>query len=135
MAHDQDFYALLELDTLALTNLHRSEKIKQWVEEKTCYLIECNKIISAYGVLNYSFFEFGFIPMLTVRENFRQKHHGISLITYFQEICATPKLFTSTNQSNIPMQQLLIKAGFNNSGYIENLDEDDPELIFIYQKC
>lgn len=44
----------------------------------------------------------------------------------------TQKIFTSTNQSNTATQQLLIKAGFIPSGYIENLDDNDPELIYCY---
>lgn len=56
------------------------------------------------------------------------------LITYFQQKIATEKLFTSTNQSNVPMQNLLIQLGFVESGYIENLDEGDAELIFCFIK-
>lgn len=48
--------------------------------------------------------------------------------------CPQPKLFTSTNRSNLPMRALLLKAGFIESGYIENLDENDPELVFFYPR-
>ena len=44
---------------------------------------------------------------------------------------ATSKLFTSTNLSNKPMQLLLAKLGYTLSGYIENLDPDDPELVYF----
>jgi len=45
--------------------------------------------------------------------------------------CQSGKLFTSTNQSNVPMQRLCDRLGFVKSGYIENLDEGDPELIYV----
>ena len=45
--------------------------------------------------------------------------------------CRTPKLFTSTNQSNIPMQRLLATLEFARSGFIENLDEGDPEVVYF----
>jgi hypothetical protein len=48
-----------------------------------------------------------------------------------EQRCTTPKVFTSTNQSNTPMQGLLGKCGFSPSGVIENLDEGDPELLFM----
>jgi len=52
------------------------------------------------------------------------------LIGHFQAMCAGSKLFTSTNMSNRVMQDLLIRAGFRPSGYIDNLDENDPEIVF-----
>ena len=45
--------------------------------------------------------------------------------------CQTGKVFTSTNQSNLPMQRLCDRLGFIKSGYVENLDEGDPELIYV----
>ena len=49
---------------------------------------------------------------------------------YLISICQTPKLFSSTNQSNRPMQALFAKAGFEQSGMIHNLDPDDPEIVY-----
>ena len=43
----------------------------------------------------------------------------------------TAKLFTSTNQSNLGMQALLVRLGYEPSGIVHNLDEDDPELIYV----
>ena len=40
-------------------------------------------------------------------------------------------MFTSTNQSNLPMQRLCDRLGYVKSGYVENLDEGDPELIYV----
>ncbi len=69
--------------------------------------------------------------MLVVEVSFRLQGHGTALIRHFEEMNATPKLFTSTNRSNIPMQNLLAKLGFSPSGIIENLDEDDDELVYF----
>jgi hypothetical protein len=41
------------------------------------------------------------------------------------------KLWTSTNQSNQAMRLLLPRLGFIESGRIDNLDEGDPELVFV----
>jgi hypothetical protein len=50
-----------------------------------------------------------------------------------EQRCKTAKLFTSTNQSNKPMQVLLNRLGYRPSGVIENLDEGDPELVYMKQ--
>ncbi len=86
--------------------------------------------IAAYGVLTNHFFGSPFIEILMVGSQFRRHGLGIGLISHLRAICSGPKLFTSTNMSNVPMQALLIKAGFKPSGYIDNLDENDPEIVF-----
>nr|WP_207930214.1 hypothetical protein [Pseudomonas aeruginosa] len=49
-----------------------------------------------------------------------------------QEQCrVAEELFTSCNRSNLPMRRLLEREGFQPSGVIDNLDEGDPELVFV----
>ena len=43
----------------------------------------------------------------------------------------TNQLFTSTNRSNIPIRDLLVKEGWQFSGELVGLDPDDPEMIFF----
>lgn len=43
----------------------------------------------------------------------------------------TAKLFTSTNESNVAMQRLCDRLGYVRSGFIENLDERDPEVVYF----
>lgn len=48
-----------------------------------------------------------------------------------ESICRTPKLFTSTNLSNVRMQALLNKLGYTLTGTVHNLDEGDPEIFYF----
>lgn len=49
------------------------------------------------------------------------------------QMAKTSKVFSSTNQSNKRMQQLFHNLGFVKSGVIDNLDEGDPEIIYMKQ--
>ena len=69
--------------------------------------------------------------MLQVHENFRRRGIGSALMNYATTKCKEEKLFTSTNQSNTPMQRLLEKLKYERSGIIYNLDPGDPELIYF----
>ena len=69
--------------------------------------------------------------MLYVHPEFRRQGIGSALIRHLVKECRTPKLFTSTNQSNFRMQRLLAMLDFDRSGFIENLDEGDPELVYF----
>jgi ribosomal protein S18 acetylase RimI-like enzyme len=66
-----------------------------------------------------------------ISPSFRGNGVGRALLRHFVGECRTDKLWTSTNQSNIPMQALLSAEGFQRSGIIENLEEGDPELIYF----
>ena len=45
-----------------------------------------------------------------------------------ESLCRTPKLFTSTDFSNLPMQSLLNRTGFALGGVIYNLDDSDTHF-------
>lgn len=95
-----------------------------------CYVVVATQVLG-YGVLEYTFFENGFVSMVYVHPNSRQRGVGIGLMRYLEATCQTPKLFTSTNLSNLPMQSLLAKLGYRLSGVIHDLDEGDPELVYV----
>jgi len=92
---------------------------------------DAEKKIIGYGVLNYTFFHHGSIDMLYVDAAYRRGGAGAALLAHLEALCQTPKLFTTTNLSNLPMQSLLEKLGYVQSGVIHNLDEGDPEMVYF----
>ncbi len=125
-----DLESLVALDTIAATSPERQAHIRSWIDAGSCHVVETNGIVAAYGVLTYHFFSTGFIELIMVGAQFRRQGHGAALVAHFKAICRTPKLFSSTNLSNQGMQTLLRSAGFRTSGYIDDLDEGDPEIVF-----
>ncbi|NHZ39736.1 GNAT family N-acetyltransferase [Massilia sp. CCM 8693] len=126
-----DLEPLVALDTVAASDPGRCVQIRQWIDNRTCYVAHTGDAVGAYGVLAYHFFGNGFIEMVMVGERFRRQGLGMALVRYFQACCTTPKLFASTNLSNQRMQELLKTAGFRTSGLIDNLDDNDPEIVFF----
>ena len=49
---------------------------------------------------------------------------------YLGTLCRSDRLWISTNLSNQPMQKLIAGEGFKMSGFIDDLDPGDPELIY-----
>ena len=126
-----DADAIVAFDQVATSEPARVEFIHDQINSSACYVAVIDANVVAYAVLNYKFYDNGWIEMLYVHPQFRRQGIGSALIRHLIDQCRTPKLFTSTNQSNVPMQQLLATLGFDRSGFIENLDEGDPELVYF----
>ena len=132
LATVSDMAALLTIDTVAAHDVRRVELLQQWVAARTCHLLLVDAVPAAYGVLHHHFFDSGFIEMLMVAEHARRQGLGKSMLRHLMGICARPKLFTSTNRSNLPMRALLARNGFIDSGRIDNLDPGDPEWVMFH---
>lgn len=126
-----DYDAIAALDDVAQREPARRAFIKRAIEQRNAYVVVQGASVVGYAVLEYTFYENGFISMLYVDARYRRMGLGTALMQHLERICRTPKLFTSTNQSNTEMQALLDKLGYARSGFIENLDEGDPELVYF----
>ena len=131
LANDRDVEDLCSLDLIAVREKKRREFIGRSVASNTCYVAVANNEVIGYGVLNYTFFGNGSIDMLYVHSDHRRRGAAEALLRYLESLCETPKLFITTNLSNLAMQSLLVKLGYALSGVIHNLDEGDPELVYF----
>ena len=130
LAQAEDMDAILAFDHLAEQEKEREEFIRRLVGQGACYVAVQGSLLG-YAVLEYTFFEQGFISMLYVRADHRRSGVGTALMQHMESLCHTRKLFTSTNLSNRPMQALLARLGYHLSGVIHDLDEGDPELVYV----
>ena len=132
-AVENDIEVLCALDDVARRDDERLAFIRREVVSDHCFVAVIHATVVGYGVLNYSFYNNGCIDMLYIHSDHRRHGAGTALIRYMESQCRTPKLFTSTNQSNLPMKSLLEKLGYESSGVIHNLDEGDPEIVYFKQ--
>ncbi|MGD1904811.1 MAG: GNAT family N-acetyltransferase [Leptolyngbyaceae cyanobacterium] len=131
IAMTTDATAIIAFDHVAASESARVQFIHDQIKSSACYVAVIDANVVAYAVLNYKFYDNGWIEMLYVHPRFRRQGIGSALICHLINECRTAKLFTSTNQSNFPMQRLLATLEFERSGVIENLDEGDPEWVYI----
>jgi len=122
---------MVELDAFAKSNVSRGELIREAVERRQCLVAVESGSVVGYLVLTHGFFGNGFVSLVVVSPEHQRKGIALLLLVAAESLCKTDKLFTSTNRSNVASQQLISKAGFLRSGVIENLDEDDPELVYF----
>ncbi len=130
LAAENDVDEICSFDHIAQQSDHRQIFIRRSVVAKNCYIASDRQVVG-YAVLEYSFYETGFVSMLYVHSDWRRHGVGTALLRHLESICQTDKLFTSTNLSNLRMQALLAKLGYKLSGVIHDLDEGDPELVYV----
>ena len=126
-----DLDAIISFDHVANSDPGRVEFIRQALSSKLCLVVEEDHQVNAYAVLDYSFFGCGFVSMLYVATTARRRGIGRRLMNTMEANCKTTKLFTSTNETNIPMRALLESLGYIPSGTIYNLDPGDPEMVYF----
>ena len=127
----EDRDSIIAFDCIAHSNAERVEFIERALRSATCLVADQDGTIIGYVVLEYTFYDQGFVSMLYVAEPARRRGVGRTLMREIETRCRTAKLFTSTNESNDPMQSLLRSLGYVPSGVIHNLDPGDPELVFF----
>ena len=134
IAQSVDIDSIVELDPIARQEPGRRTFIAQAVAAGQCWAATAAEdalALVGYGVLDRSFFGHDFIPLIVVKRSARRRGVATAIMRTLELQCQGGKLFTSTNRSNIAMRQLLGRLGFIRSGQIENLDDGDPELVFV----
>ena len=128
-----DLDRLVALDHIALREVTRIARIQRGIDRGTCWVADDNNGRPlGYALLNKkAFFGFDFLELLYVELSARRRGVGRALIEHLERECTTAKLFTSTNESNTAMREILARLGYHWSGVIYNLDKNDPEFIFV----
>ncbi|WP_326671695.1 MULTISPECIES: GNAT family N-acetyltransferase [unclassified Streptomyces] len=131
-ASETDADALARIDSVAAEGDEaRRRNIRNWCRQGLAAVAEDESGPLGYCVVEYTFFEQGFVTMLMVAPAARGRGVGGRLLADAAASCSAPKLFTSTNVSNQPMQRLLQRAGWSPVGLLHGLDEGDPELFYL----
>jgi len=130
LADPKDVPAMLECDPYARQHPARGRQVDQAVARGEGWVEVAQGQVVGYLLLNHDFFEYGFVALVAVAPWQQRQGVALRLLLAAEQACRTPRLFISCNQSNQASRAMIAKAGFHPSGVIENLDEQDPELIF-----
>jgi GNAT superfamily N-acetyltransferase len=101
-------------------------------EQASLVAVEHGEIVGFLGVRPGSFYQRDFIDLLFVATSRRRCGIGRALVRAALRGASTPRVFTSTNESNTPMRQLLRSEGWIPSGVLTGLDDGDPEHVFFH---
>jgi GNAT superfamily N-acetyltransferase len=127
--HHQE--TLVALDALIMGNEERRMSFVAAIDDGQMLIAQQDEHLVGLLKLDHHFFGQPFIDLLEVHPEYRRCGVGSALLAAAEARCAPGKLFTSTNQSNLPMQALCAVRGYLAAGVVLHLDPGDPELIFV----
>ena len=127
----KDLESLVEIDRGGLGSDERRRFLEEALGRGECFIANIDGRPVGFAVLDRSFFRQPYMSLLIVHPAHRRQRIGRALVHHLEAVCPSDKLFTSTNASNVVMQRFCKALGFVRSGIVENLDEDDPELIYL----
>jgi GNAT superfamily N-acetyltransferase len=128
----RDIARLRDFDPMARQDADRRALLARWTAEGDVQIGMLDGDVVGFAVVTEHFFHQPFIELVMVGESHRRRGYGRALVGHCVDLFPGGKVWTSTNESNTPMQALLAQSGFSSSGRIDNLDPGDPELIFVH---
>ena len=84
------------------------------------------------GMLAYrtDWFQCTFVTLVSVREDYRKRGVARALYRAVEDMSPSPRLFSSTEETNAVSIQMHTALGFQSSGHIDNLPQGYRELLF-----
>jgi GNAT superfamily N-acetyltransferase len=101
-------------------------------ERASLVALESGAVAGFLAVRPRHLYDRDFIDLLLVAPASRRRGIGRALMRAALRNASTPRVFTSTNECNTPMRELLRSEGWTLSGILTGLDEGDPEHVFLH---
>jgi GNAT superfamily N-acetyltransferase len=96
------------------------------------HLLVAEEAGEVVGVLAYrtDWFQCAFVGLVSVRGDFRRRGIARALYKMFEGLSPSPRLYSSTEETNARAIRMHTALGFAPSGHIDNLPQGYRELLF-----
>jgi len=131
LATQADAQTILQFDESARAQRERVNFIYRTVASRHCHVVTAAGQTIGYGVLEYNFFDHGFISTLYVRQDQRRRGAASALLTHLERICKTPRIFTALAADNAVGEALLRGQDYSPTGTLEHVDEQGTLKVYF----
>ena len=119
-----------ELAALAIGEERAGAFIKSHMERHHLIVAEAADEIVGFLAYRTDWFQCTFVSLVVVREDFRRKGIAREFYRTVETVSLSPRVFSSTEETNAASIQMHSALGFSPSGYIDNLPQGVRELLF-----
>jgi GNAT superfamily N-acetyltransferase len=104
--------------------------IRSHLERHHLIVAEAEGQIVGFLAYRTDWFQCTFVSLVVVEERFRRKGIAREFFKAVEVISPTPRLFSSTEETNTVSIRMHTALGFAPSGHIDNLPQGTRELLF-----
>jgi GNAT superfamily N-acetyltransferase len=125
-----DLAAVMTLAAAVLGPERAGPFVRSHVERH--HLLVAEEAGEVVGVLAYrtDWFQCTFVGLVCVRGDLRRRGTARALYKMVEEVSPSPRLYSSTEETNAAAIRMHTALGFVPSGYIDNLPQGYRELLF-----
>ena len=104
--------------------------IKSHLERHHLIVAEAEQDIVGLLAYRTDWFQCTLVSLVVVREDFRRRGIAREFFKAVEAVSPTPRLFSSTEETNAVSIRMHAALGFAPSGHIDNLPQGPRELVF-----
>jgi GNAT superfamily N-acetyltransferase len=119
-----------DLAALAIGEERAGAFIKSHLERHHLIVAEAGGEVIGFLAYRTDWFQCTFVSLVVVREDFRRKGIAREFFKSVEAVSSSPRVFSSTEETNAVSIQMHTALGFAPSGYIDNLPQGTRELLF-----
>ncbi len=104
--------------------------VKSHFERHQVMVAEAEGAVIGFLAYRTDWFGCSFVSLVVVREDYRRKGIAREFYRSVEAVSLSPRVFSSTEETNAASIQMHTALGYSPSGYIDNLPQGVRELLF-----
>ena len=125
-----DVPALMDLASEVIGPERAGPFVRSFVERHHLLVAEDEEAVVGFLAYRTDWFQCTFVSLVSVTKDWRRKGVARALYRRVEEMSPSPRLFSSTEETNAASIQMHSALGFAPSGHIDNLPQGYRELLF-----
>ena len=130
VSHGADLSALAELAAPVIGPERAGPFVRSHFEHHHLLVAEDAGVVTGFIAYRTDWFQCTFVSLIAVRPEYRRRGIARGLFRAVEGISPSPRLFSSTEETNAAAIQMHTAIGFTPSGHIDNLPQGYRELLF-----
>jgi GNAT superfamily N-acetyltransferase len=125
-----DATACTELAATVIGPQRAGTFVKSHFERHQVMVAEAGGEVIGFFAYRTDWFECTFVSLVVVREDYRRKGIAREFYRSVEAVSLSPRVFSSTEETNAASIRMHTALGYTPSGYIDNLPQGVRELLF-----
>ncbi len=126
----EDHAACADLAALVIGEERAGAFIRSHLDRHHLFVAEADGAVVGFLAYRTDWFQCTFVSLVAVREDFRGKGIAREFFRSVEVMSPSPRLFSSTEETNVASIRMHTALGFTPSGHIDNLPQGTRELLF-----